>query len=78
MGKILFHPQISAAEAASIAASQGGRLTYRIGSARIRQARYHPDLSAGGIDSENYGAALIQLRAAHTLLCGGGAGEVVN
>lgn len=42
MGKILFHPQITAAEAMTIASNQGGRLVYRGNRQRIAQAKAAP------------------------------------
>jgi hypothetical protein len=66
---ILFHPQITAAEAKSIATGQGGRAVWSRG--RIRMAMWHSDQADAAIEAENYPAALSHLRAAHEAVFGG-------
>lgn len=65
---ILFHPQITAAEAKGIAAGQGGRAVWSRG--RIVLAMQHNDQAAAEIEAGDYDAALGSLRAAHEVMFG--------
>lgn len=68
MNKILFHPQIGAAEAQRIAAGQGGRLVYRCNRQHILQAKDEVDRSAAAIDAGDFTGALASLRTARQAL----------
>lgn len=76
MNKILFHPQIGAAEAQRIAAGQGGRLVYRCNRQHILMAQGEVDRSVAAIDAGDFDAALASLRTAHQALFGGSVMEV--
>lgn len=76
MSKILFHPQITAAEAQRIAAGQGGRLVYRGNPQRLRQAMAQTDRSIAAIDAGDFDGALVSIRSARQALFGGSVSEV--
>lgn len=71
MSKILFHPQLTAAQAMDIAAGQGGRLVWRGNRQQLEQAQREIDRCGEAVTAGDYTAALGCIRSAGgALFCG--------
>lgn len=68
MSKILFHPEITAAEALRIAQAQGGRLVWRGVRERITTAQRDVERAAIAAQSQHYLPALDHIRAADSAI----------
>lgn len=64
MSNLLFHPQVTGAEALRIAAGQGGTLVWRQGRVRLVKCRYHAEAANEAALSGQYEAALGHIAAA--------------
>lgn len=71
--QILFHPSLKVIDAARIAHGLGGRLVWRCGTLRIREALRLTNHAAAAVEVEDYDAALGHLHAARAAIFGGGA-----
>lgn len=64
MSNLLFHPQITGAEALRIAAGQGGTLVWRQGRVRLVKCLHHAEAANEAAQAGQYEAALGHIAAA--------------